>query len=105
MPNLFSFLSYVQLSCMDSLPLLHGRIWRWEYILSAHYELEISGLLNWHLKVAIIDQPVGLIIQDHMRKAGDVCFAEVSRDSEGIDSDINIYSVCWYANHHVLYGD
>lgn len=24
------------------------------------------------------------LFQDHMRKAGDVCFAEVSRDSEGI---------------------
>lgn len=25
-----------------------------------------------------------LWLQDHMRKAGDVCFAEVSRDSEGM---------------------
>lgn len=31
--------------------------------------------------------------QDHMRKAGDVCFAEVSRDSDGIfwNASLQIY--------------
>jgi hypothetical protein len=36
--------------------------------------------------------------QDHMRKAGDVCFAEVSRDSEGM----HLCKICpltvWYYN-------
>ena len=35
--------------------------------------LLLGGLYNWYIW-----------FQDHMRKAGDVCFAEVTRDGEGI---------------------
>lgn len=29
-------------------------------------------------------------VQDHMRKAGDVCFAEVSTDSKGMKFKLNV---------------
>lgn len=51
------------------------------------------------------------LFQDHMRKAGDVCFAEVSRDSEGMPYakyvSINCFAisahVIFYCSHVVLY--
>lgn len=39
-----------------------------------------------------------------MRKAGDVCFAEVSTDREGIFSIIITEWICLYANMYAIFG-
>lgn len=43
------------------------------------------------------------VFQDHMRKAGDVCFAEVSTDREGIFLIIITEWICLYANMYAIF--
>ena len=42
--------------------------------------------LQYHIVTIVVNE-----FQDHMRKAGDVCFAEVSRDADG-----TICNVCYH---------
>lgn len=74
-----SFYGHLQLLFVDS-PLLHpGKIWRYQNVTT---EKIIKYLNHYHLIIYVLN----IWFQDHMRKAGDVCFAEVSRDSEGTPS-------------------
>jgi len=43
-------------------------------------------LVNFTTQIVLTSLCYDIWFQDHMRKAGDVCFAEVSRDSEGTPS-------------------